>query len=110
MSNNRYLLCYTGLSLGLSVFGSLGFVCLIDWYGMALFNERCRYPYRYPFDIAAGLISLIICIALLVITILLAAKQPKPRSWLIGIPVLLISFAPMLFIWASVITFVGELF
>lgn len=110
MSSNRYLLCYTGLSLGLSLFGSLGLVCFIDWYGMAVFGERHCYPYRYPFCIAAGFVSLFICIALLVITILLAVKQPKPKYWLIEIPVVLITFIPMLLLWANAIPFVGKLF
>lgn len=47
------------------VFGALGFFCLINWYTMAVFHERHRYPNLYSFCIIMGIISLIFCIGAL---------------------------------------------
>ena len=47
------------------IFGALGFFCLANWFPMAIFGERHRYPDLYPFCIIAGTVSLVLCIGLL---------------------------------------------
>lgn len=63
------------ISLVYSVLGSLGLICLFNWYCMMVFNEANKYPYLYPACIIFGYISLLICIITLSINIEILIKS-----------------------------------
>ena len=108
MSDKRSLVFHLLIGSGYSVFGSLGFLFFLEWWlGLLSWN---RYPNYTPFAINAGLICLAICIALLLFHIALAFERPKPRYWLTEIPVVLLSFIPMLFLHAWVIGWLRDIF
>lgn len=108
MSNKRSLVLHLLTGLGYSVFGSLGFLFFLEWF-FGLLSWR-RYPRYTPFAIATGLVCLAICIALLMIHIILAVKKPRPKYWLAEIPVVLLSFVPMLFLQGWLIEWLREIF
>ena len=108
MSDKRSLVIHLLIGSGYSVFGSLGFCFFIEWlFGLLSWN---RYPHYTPFAIVTGLICLAACIALLLCHIMLAIKKPKPKHWIIEIPVVLLSFIPLLHLHEWAIEWLREIF
>ena len=108
MSDKRCLVIHLLIGSGYSVFGSLGFLFFLEWW-LGLLSWT-RYPRYTPFAIVTGLACLAICIALLLCHIMLAVKKTKPRYWLTEIPVVLLSFIPLLFLHAWVIGWLRDIF
>ncbi len=81
-------------SLIYGIFGSLGFICLFEWYTMACFNEFSKYPYRYPISIVTGIISLIICVINLIDNI----KNLKEEKNKVKIIIIELLFTTILFV------------
>ncbi len=108
MSDKRSLVFHLLIGSGYSVFGSLGFCFFIEWlFGLLSWN---RYPHYTPFAIVAGIICLVLCIALFILHITTALKKPKPKFWLVEIPVVLLSFIPLLFLHEWVIEWLRDIF
>ena len=108
MSDKRSLVIHLIIGSGYSVFGSLGFLFFLDWW-LGLLSWT-KYPRYTPFAIATGLACLAICIVLLMLHIWTALKKPKPKFWLVEIPVVLLTFIPLLFLHAWVIEWLREIF
>ncbi len=108
MSDKRSLLIHLLIGSGYSVFGSLGFLFFLDWWFGLL--SWTRYPRYTPFAIVTGLSCLAICIVLLMLHIGTALKKPKPKFWLTEIPVVLLSFIPLLFLHEWVIEWLRDIF
>lgn len=100
------------ISIGYSVFGSLGFISLLYWFSMAAFHERYRYPYLYPLCITAGMLAFLACIAIVFINISAIKKQNKPfiKTTRTEILIILLSFAPFCFMWSFAIESIGKMF
>ncbi len=108
MSDKRSLIVHLLIGLGYSFFGSLGFRHFLEWW-LGLLSWS-KYPHYTPFAIVTGLICLAVCIALLLCHIMLAVKKPKPKHWLIEIPVVLLSFIPIFFLHEWVIEWLRDIF
>ena len=100
------------ISLFYSLFGSLGLLCFLDWFAMAAFHERHHYPYRYPFSVMTGLLSLLLCFATFAVNIILLSDFKTKRVKTVTIEVLLtiITFVPCFIIREHLLSIVGALF
>lgn len=106
LAEKRRLLFHSLTGLCYSFFGSLGLPCICT----VIFQSPQRYPYLYPFSLWAGLLCAVVCIGLLVLNILLISRKPLPPSWLVQIPIVLLTFIPMLFGWVILVRSFGGLF
>lgn len=95
-----------------SIFGSLGFYCIFNWYCIIAFNEISKHPYLYPFSIIVGLISIIICIINLIINVIMLKnnKDNRVKTILNEIIVILITCIPFLILWSYFLKFISNLF
>lgn len=108
MSDKRSLTLHLLMGFGYSVFGSLGFLFFLDWWFGLL--SWTRYPQYTPFAIVTGLACLAVCVVLLMLHIALALKKPRPKYWLSEIPVVLVSFIPLLFLQGWLIEQLRDIF
>lgn len=98
-------------SIGYSIFGSLGLLCLFQWFCMAAFHERYLYPYLYPFCIIVGIISLFACISIFAINFNIIKNTNKIlKTVLKEILIISVTFIPMLGIWNCILNIAGNLF
>lgn len=99
------------VACALGVFGSLGFICLLDVFPIIAFGEQRTYPLRYPLDISVGLGSLVVCIMLFAAYIYSFAKSENPRLKTLGLSALLTLgvFAVFCFVWAYLLELAAAL-
>lgn len=65
------------------IFGSLGFICFLEWMIMVTFHETSKYPNRYPMCIAFGILSLIICIITFICNIETLMKEKNRIKYIL---------------------------
>lgn len=100
------------ISLIYSIFGSLGLLCVFNWYSISVFHETSNYPNLHPACIILGIISFIICFIALIINIrmLINSNEKRLKIIIIEIVFILITFIPLLFCWDYIFQFIGNLF
>ena len=83
------------------IFGSLGFICLVNFVMMTAIDFKSEnHPYSYPFCIIAGFLSLIICIAAFCANInFLSDTERKAKTILKEFAFALIIFIACIFLW-----------
>ncbi len=108
MSDKRSLTLHLLIGFGYSVFGSLGFWFFLDWWFGLL--SWTRYPRYTPFAIVTGLTCLAVCVVLLMLHIAFALKKPRPKYWLTEIPVVLLTFIPLLFLQGWLVEQLRDIF
>ncbi|MGN1412412.1 MAG: hypothetical protein ACI4WH_07915 [Oscillospiraceae bacterium] len=93
------------ISLIYSIFGSLGLICFLNWFGIMAFNESRHYLRLIPFCEIVGLLSLIVCIInfFMNISILFKMDNPKWKVILKEFLIVIISFIPLLYMWRDLI-------
>lgn len=83
------------------VFGSLGLLCCANIF-LDLDYKISEHPYAHPFCIIAGIISLVICVAVFCSdVILLTDEEKKLRKLFTEFAITVISFLIFLFIWSE---------
>jgi len=81
-------------------FGALGYDCFGFLCFVSALNKERNYPYLYPFSIAAGLVSLIICIAAFIRNIsFLSRLESRKRIISFVVGELLMTFAVFIMFW-----------
>jgi hypothetical protein len=92
--------------------GSLGLVCLLHFYSLAVFGEMNQYPYLFPFCIIAGMVAFVCCLLLFFINfnVLTTMQSGILKTILFEILVVIVTFIPFLFAWSYAIKYIGTLF
>ena len=85
----------------LGIFGALGFYCMAWQLAMSMFHESAQHPYMNPFSISAGLLSLLICIAIFVFYLFCLQELRKKIHILFHFITLVLSFGLGIGMWEA---------
>lgn len=90
------------ISLGYSLGGSLGLNCIVQWMAMSL-DGHLVFPYRQPFTLIVGALSLFWCLGLLVYDVLRKSDWKWWQKLLCRAVTVVITFLPLVMLWAWLI-------
>lgn len=103
---NRNLFC----AVFYGVFGSLGFLCLVNFVLMTGIDFRKeQYPYSYPFCIVSGILSLCICAGAFIANVkFLEGEDKKTKTILKETAVAIVTFITGFFAWCGLWSLAGS--